>query len=163
VLICGHFIIWTEDTNKLFKQIFCTLKCVNIFRLLCTYFFPWLYSPILGHGRLHETFRFISVTRSRTASRTPWTGDQLVARPLRVCPGWLWGWRSWWNVRVWQRKPKYSDRTCPNATLSTTNPTCQIRARTRAAAMGIQRVTSSAMARPLCIYSRRNTNTNKPI
>jgi hypothetical protein len=38
-------------------------------------FFPlWLYSPILGLGLLHETFRFISVTRSRTDSRTPWTG-----------------------------------------------------------------------------------------
>jgi hypothetical protein len=46
------------------------------------HFFLWLYSPILGLGRLHETFRFISVTRSRTVSRTPWTGDQLVARPL---------------------------------------------------------------------------------
>jgi hypothetical protein len=28
------------------------------------------------------------------------------------CPGWLWGWRIWWNE--WQGKPKY---------LSTTNPT----------------------------------------
>jgi hypothetical protein len=47
-------------------------------------FFPlWLYSPILGLGRLHETFRFISVTRSRTVSMT---GDQLVAKPLRVNP-----------------------------------------------------------------------------
>jgi hypothetical protein len=26
--------------------------------------------------------RFISITRSRTVSRTPWTGDQLVTRPL---------------------------------------------------------------------------------
>jgi hypothetical protein len=50
--------------------------------------FPlWLYSPILGLGRLHETFRFISVTRSRTVGRTPWTGDQLVARPLLTAPG----------------------------------------------------------------------------
>jgi hypothetical protein len=28
--------------------------------------FLWLYSPILGLGRLRETFSFISVTRSRT-------------------------------------------------------------------------------------------------
>jgi hypothetical protein len=48
---------------------------------------PWLYSPILGLGRLHETFRFISVTRSRTVGRTPWTGDQLVAWPLLTAPG----------------------------------------------------------------------------
>jgi hypothetical protein len=51
-------------------------------------FFPlWLYIPILGLGRLHETFRFISVTRSRTAGRTPWTGDQLVTRPLLTAAG----------------------------------------------------------------------------
>jgi hypothetical protein len=31
------------------------------------------------------------------------------------------GWRIWWNE--WQGKPKYSEKTCPNATLSTTNPT----------------------------------------
>jgi hypothetical protein len=41
----------------------------------------------LGFGRLLETFRFISVTRSRTVSRTSWTGDQLVARPLLTAPG----------------------------------------------------------------------------
>jgi hypothetical protein len=37
------------------------------------------------------------------------------------CPGWLWGWRICWNE--WQGKPKYSEKTCPCATLSTTNPT----------------------------------------
>jgi hypothetical protein len=43
-----------------------------------------------------------------------------------------------------QGKPKYSEKTFPDAILSTTNPTCQ----TRAAAMGSQRLTASAMARP---------------
>jgi hypothetical protein len=47
----------------------------------------WLYSPILGLGRLHEIFRFILVARSRTVGRTFWTGDQLVARPLLTAPG----------------------------------------------------------------------------
>jgi hypothetical protein len=51
------------------------------------FFFLWLYSPILGLGRLHQTFRFISVTRSRTVGWTPWTSDQLVARPLLTAPG----------------------------------------------------------------------------
>jgi hypothetical protein len=38
-------------------------------------------------------------------------------------PGWLWGWRIIrWN-EDWQGKPKYSENTCPSATLSTTNPT----------------------------------------
>jgi hypothetical protein len=39
-----------------------------------------------------------------------------------TCPGWLWRWRNWWN-EDWQGKPKYSKKTCPSATLSTTNPT----------------------------------------
>jgi hypothetical protein len=29
--------------------------------------------------------------------------------------------RNWWND--WQGKPKYSEKTCPSAALSTTNPT----------------------------------------
>jgi hypothetical protein len=33
-----------------------------------------------------------------------------------------WLWSSWWN-EDWQGKPKYSEKTCPSATLSTTNPT----------------------------------------
>jgi hypothetical protein len=51
------------------------------------YFVLWLYSPISGLGPLHETFRFISVTRSRTVGWTPWTGDQIVARPLLTARG----------------------------------------------------------------------------
>jgi hypothetical protein len=47
---------------------------------------PWLYSPILGLSRLHETFRFITISRSRTVGRTPWTGDQLVGRTLLTAP-----------------------------------------------------------------------------
>jgi hypothetical protein len=34
---------------------------------------------------------------------------------------WGWLWSSWWN-EDWQGKPKYSEKTCPSATLST-NPT----------------------------------------
>jgi hypothetical protein len=33
-----------------------------------------------------------------------------------------WVWSSRWNEN-WQGKPKYSEKTCPSATLSTTNPT----------------------------------------
>jgi hypothetical protein len=35
---------------------------------------------------------------------------------------WWWLWRNWWN-EDWQGKPKYSEKTCPSATLSTINPT----------------------------------------
>jgi hypothetical protein len=67
-----------------------------------------------------------------------WKLVHSARRPLLAyctCPGWLWWWRTWWN-EDWQGKPKYSEKTCPSATLSTTNPTCQTRARTRAAAVG---------------------------
>jgi hypothetical protein len=33
-----------------------------------------------------------------------------------------WLWSGWWN-EDWQGKPKYSEKTCPSSTLSTTNPT----------------------------------------
>jgi hypothetical protein len=45
-------------------------------------FSPLALQPNSGLGRLHETFRLTSVTRSRTVGRAPWAGDQLVARPL---------------------------------------------------------------------------------
>jgi hypothetical protein len=35
---------------------------------------------------------------------------------------WWWVWSSRWNEN-WQGKPKYSEKTCPSSTLSTTNPT----------------------------------------
>jgi hypothetical protein len=113
------------------------------------HFFLLLYSPILGLGRFNDTFRFISVTGSRAVSRTPWAGDQLVARNLLTAPSDCdddveVGGMKWF----WQGKPKYSEKTCPDATLSTTNLTSHTRARTRAAAVGSQRLTASAMARP---------------
>jgi hypothetical protein len=45
------------------------------------------------------------------------------------------------GIDDWQGKPKYSEKTCPNVTLSTTNTTCCARTRTRAAAVGSQRLT----------------------
>jgi hypothetical protein len=55
------------------------------------------------------------------------------------------------NLVEWRLagEPKYLEKTCPSATLSTTNPTCHTRARTRAAAVGSQRLTSWTMARPI--------------
>jgi hypothetical protein len=35
---------------------------------------------------------------------------------------WWWLWSNRWNAN-WQGKPKYLEKTCPNATLSTTDPT----------------------------------------
>jgi hypothetical protein len=46
-----------------------------------------------------------------------------VGHYLAYCTshGWWWEWSNQWND--WQEKPKYSEKTCPNATLSTTNLT----------------------------------------
>jgi hypothetical protein len=38
----------------------------------------WLYSPLLGLGR------FITFLILHTVGRTPWTGDQPIARPLPI-------------------------------------------------------------------------------
>jgi hypothetical protein len=35
---------------------------------------------------------------------------------------WWWLWHNWWN-EDWQGKPKYLEKTCPSATLFTTNST----------------------------------------
>jgi hypothetical protein len=50
---------------------------------------------------------------------------------------WWWLWRNWWN-EDWQEKPKYSEKTCPRATLS--------------AMVGSQRLNAWAMARPTRIF-----------
>jgi hypothetical protein len=51
-------------------------------------------------------------------------GTVATNRPIvPASPGWLWGWRNWWNDD-WQGEPKYSEETCPRAALSTTNRTC---------------------------------------
>jgi hypothetical protein len=57
-----------------------------------------------------------------------------------------WVWSSWWNENG-QGKLKYLEKTCPSATLSTTNPHDLTQARTRAAVVGRQRLTAWSMAR----------------
>jgi hypothetical protein len=64
-----------------------------------------------------------------------------------TCPGWLWWGRNWWN-EDWQGTPKYSEKTSPAPLCPPQVPLDQTRARTRAAAVGSQRLTAWAMARP---------------
>jgi hypothetical protein len=64
-----------------------------------------------------------------------------------TCPGWLWGWRIWWDDD-WQGKPKCSEKNCSSAILSKTNPTSPDQAQTWATAVESQRLSASAMARP---------------
>jgi hypothetical protein len=70
-----------------FIRMLCILRCMS---LLCKYVrrsqqlyhhhhhnqYQWPYSPLLGPGR------FFSFVIRYTVGRTPWTGDQPVARPL---------------------------------------------------------------------------------
>jgi hypothetical protein len=51
-------------------------------------------------------------------------GTAVTIWPIVPAPEdrWWWMWSSRWNAN-WQGKPKYSEKTCPSATLSTTNPT----------------------------------------
>jgi hypothetical protein len=56
-----------------------------------------------------------------------WDLRHQVLRPLLAyCTApddrWGWLWSNSWN-EDWQGKPKYSEKTCPRAILSTTNPT----------------------------------------
>jgi hypothetical protein len=88
-----HISVVLDYNSTVFLQEY-VRACVRLHRSGCSlaeflpFFSPlWLYSSILGLGCLHETFRFISVTKSRTISRTPWMGDQLVARSLLTAPG----------------------------------------------------------------------------
>jgi hypothetical protein len=65
---------------------------------------PWLFFCIVGGG---------------VQTGSTWHIGHLLA--YCTCPGWWRGWRIRWNER--QGKPKYAEKTCPDATLSTTNPT----------------------------------------
>jgi hypothetical protein len=59
-----------------------------------------------------------------------------------------WLWRNWWN-EDWQGKPKFSEKTCPSVTFVHHKiPHDQTRVWTRVAAVGSQRLTAWAMARP---------------
>jgi hypothetical protein len=67
-------------------------------------------------------------------------GTTATNRPIVPAPGDYEKWRNWWND--WQGKPRYSEKTYPSAVLSTTNPKSSARTRTRAAAVGSQRLTA---------------------
>jgi hypothetical protein len=71
-------------------------------------------------------------------------GTSVTNWPIVPAPDDRWSiWRSRWNEN-WQGKPKCSEETCPNATLSTTNPTW----RKLGSNPGSRRLTAWAMTRP---------------
>jgi hypothetical protein len=52
------------------------------------FLFLWLYSPILGLAASMKLFVLFRILDLGPVSWTPWTGDQLIARLLRVYPRW---------------------------------------------------------------------------
>jgi hypothetical protein len=53
---------------------------------IITFFFCGYTAQFWALASPMKLVRFTPVTRSRTVSSTPWTGDQLVARPLLTAP-----------------------------------------------------------------------------
>jgi hypothetical protein len=59
-----------------------------------------------------------------------WSGTEPIITKVAYWPiipapdddRWWWVWSNRWNA--WQRKPKYSQKTCSNAAFSTTNAAC---------------------------------------
>jgi hypothetical protein len=80
----------------------------------------------------------------------------LLRQLQMIDDGWMRS--SRWNEN-WQGKPKYSEKTCPSTTLSTTNPIWQDSGSTGAVTVGSQRLTAWDMVRStrlltplLCIF-----------
>jgi hypothetical protein len=69
-------------------------------------------------------FFFLVFFYLNTGGWSPYCVHSALRPLLASCtwPGWLWGWRILWNAD-WPEKQKYSEKTCPIANLSTTNPT----------------------------------------
>jgi hypothetical protein len=93
-------------------------------RLLCLYYWSkdlWCTPLRWLHVAWCTYFFFLN---SRSGECSPNGSTRQVAHRMAycTCPEWLWWWRIWWN-EDWKRKPKYSEKTCPSANLSTTNPT----------------------------------------
>jgi hypothetical protein len=74
-----------------------------------------------------------------------------------ACTGWLWGWRIIrWN-KDWQGKPKYSEKTCPSATLSATNPIWPDPG-SNPGRRGGKSATNRLRYGAACVYLRQNRN-----
>jgi hypothetical protein len=78
---CNFVIInFSHDTNinicSLYKPRKNDLPKFHVCKTQYSFIHQWLYSPLLGPGCF---FRFVTLHR---VGKTPWTGDQPVARPL---------------------------------------------------------------------------------
>jgi hypothetical protein len=76
---------------------------------------------VLRRNRATAERRTAFFSISLGAVRPSQLGTSATNWPSVPAPDDKWVWSSRWNEN-WQGKPKYSEETCPNATLSTTNP-----------------------------------------
>jgi hypothetical protein len=85
------------------------------------HYIPDLLPRSLGCGKSNVTLFFLV---SRGGVRLSPLGTSATNSPIVPAPDERWWWvcSSRWNEN-WQGKPKYSEKTCPSATLFTTNPT----------------------------------------
>jgi hypothetical protein len=78
IIIIKFLLCWNQEVH-LYLSIYLS-SCLSVCLSSCLSIYPsiylWLYSPLLGLGR------FFSFLIFYTVGRTPWTGDQPVARPL---------------------------------------------------------------------------------
>jgi hypothetical protein len=77
----------------------------------------------LGRRRKQEVYSIIIIIIIISGVGLSPLGTAATNRPIVQAPDvrWGWLWSNWWN-EDWQGKPKYSEKSCPSATLSTTIP-----------------------------------------
>jgi hypothetical protein len=81
------------------------------------WYFWWV---IYRHSLYRSSFFFFFVCWGRV--RLSPFGMSATNWPIVPAPVDRWVWSSWWNEN-WQGELKYSEKTCPSAALSITNPT----------------------------------------
>jgi hypothetical protein len=96
---------WRIQTSAPISAIFSEISCA-----------------FFGNGGIASQFNFFFSFSGWGETESTWYVGHCW--PIVPAPDdrWWWLWSSWWN-EGWQGKPKYSEKTCPSATLSTTNPT----------------------------------------
>jgi hypothetical protein len=75
---CTWILAFRDNMNVQVKKQELYLKITTLYVFI--FLFPF-FAPTGAWG-IHETSRFTSVSLSRTDGKSPWTSDQLIARPV---------------------------------------------------------------------------------
>jgi hypothetical protein len=113
----------SERASLLYSALSERHSCLEKYKKTICLYAQLLYTGVLdkvGLNRLWVRFHFLV---SWGGVRLNALGTSATNWPIVPAPGdrW-WTWNSRRNEN-WQAKPKYSEKTCPSSTLSTTNPT----------------------------------------